>query len=117
MVSITVDPEHDTPAVLRAYAKTLGADLQRWSFVTGAMESIRELALKGFYVAVGTPQKDANFLEITHTSKLILVDQKGRVRGRPDAAGHATGYFETNREGLDELFHRSQHTLWEAFAR
>lgn len=116
MVSITVDPEHDTPHVLQAYAKTLGADTQRWSFVTGPIEKIRALALQGFRVAVGKPEQKANFLDITHTSKLILVDQKGQIRGRPDQAGNPIGYFDTTQDGLDELFHRSQHTLWESFA-
>src|SRR5262249_14839542 len=41
-VSITVDPERDTPDVLREYAHTFGANLAGWSFLTGTPESIRE---------------------------------------------------------------------------
>ncbi len=117
LLAITVDPDYDTPKRLRAYAKKLGADLRSWTFLTGPIEKIRRLALKGFHVAVGTPKKKASFLDITHTSKLILVDQKGQVRGRPDKQGNPVGYFDSTREGIAELFHRAQHTLWEKFAK
>ena len=117
LLSITVDPKHDNPKQLRAYAKKLGADLKTWTFLTGKIERIRKLALKGFHVAVGKPEKQADFLEITHTSKLIWVDQKGQVRGRPDKLGNPIGYFDSTPKGIAELFHRSQHTLWEKFAK
>ena len=42
-VSITVDPERDTPEVLKEYAQTYGADLRGWSFLTGSPEAIRDL--------------------------------------------------------------------------
>ncbi|TNE50594.1 MAG: SCO family protein [Deltaproteobacteria bacterium] len=117
LLSITVDPGYDTPKRLQAYAKTLGADLKRWTFLTGPIEKIKALALKGFHVAVGDPVKKANFFDITHTSKLILVDQKGRIRGRPDNQGNPVGYFSSTKDGLDEVYHRSMHTLWERFAK
>lgn len=117
LLSITVDPGHDTPQRLKAYAKTLGADLSRWTFLTGPIKKIKALALNGFHVAVGNKVKTANFFDITHTSKLILVDQKGRIRGRPDNQGNPVGYFSSSKDGLDEVYHRSMHTLWERFAK
>jgi cytochrome oxidase Cu insertion factor (SCO1/SenC/PrrC family) len=52
LVSITVDPEHDTPEVLREYAKSLGAHPQRWLFLTGEKERIHRLAREGFRLGV-----------------------------------------------------------------
>jgi protein SCO1/2 len=115
LLSITVDPGFDTPIVMKKYAQKWGADTSRWTFVTGPMPAIRSLAIKGFRTAISRPKKVASFEEITHTSKLILVDSKGQIRGRPDEKGQPLGYFGTSKLGLDELFHRSQHTLWEKF--
>jgi cytochrome oxidase Cu insertion factor (SCO1/SenC/PrrC family) len=52
LVSITVDPEHDTPEVLREYAKSFGAHPQRWLFLTGEKERIYRLAREGFRLGV-----------------------------------------------------------------
>lgn len=53
LVSITVDPTHDTPEVLRQYAMRFGAHAQRWLFLTGDKEHIYRLAHEGFHLAVG----------------------------------------------------------------
>lgn len=52
MVSISVDPEHDTPAVLAAYADRLQAHPERWLFLTGDKKHIYWLAQKGFHLGV-----------------------------------------------------------------
>src|SRR5207253_1703969 len=52
LVSFSVDPEHDTPEFLRAYADHYDADPKRWLFFTGAKDTIYELALKGFKLGV-----------------------------------------------------------------
>ena len=52
LVSITVDPEHDTPAVLSQYADGFGADPQRWLFLTGEKAAILHLAREGFRLGV-----------------------------------------------------------------
>jgi cytochrome oxidase Cu insertion factor (SCO1/SenC/PrrC family) len=52
LVSITVDPEHDTPEVLREYAESVGAHPQRWLFLTGEKERIYRLAREGFRLGV-----------------------------------------------------------------
>lgn len=54
-VSISVDPEHDTPAVLRDYAQRFGADQQRWLFLTGDKGVIWRLAQEGFHLSVVAP--------------------------------------------------------------
>lgn len=56
LVSITVDPEHDDPKHLRAYAMEICADPARWTLLAGDLEAIRRLAFDGFHVPVGEPQ-------------------------------------------------------------
>lgn len=55
LVSISVDPEHDTPEVLRDYAQRFGADPERWLFLTGDKVAIHRLARDGFHLSVADP--------------------------------------------------------------
>ena len=84
LVSFTVDPDHDTPSVLASYASHYGAQPGRWRFVTGRREAISALAQDGFRLGVGeaegTPAEP-----ITHSVRLVLIDQQGRLRGYYDA--------------------------------
>ena len=79
IVSISVDPDNDSPDVLRAYAASHGADTATWSFLTGAKEDIRSLSVDGFKlpIAEGAP--------VGHSQSLILVDRARRARGHYDA--------------------------------
>ena len=85
-VSFSVDPEHDTPAVLAAYAARYRADPARWKFLTGPPAAVRTAAEQGFKIAVergealadGTPS-------ITHGTHFILVDRHLRIRGYYDS--------------------------------
>jgi protein SCO1/2 len=88
-VSFTVDPEHDTPEVLSAYAKDAGAS-GNWLFLTGSREALYALSTGGFkLVALEVPPQervaggDGPFL---HSSKLVLVDDNGRLRGYYDSS-------------------------------
>lgn len=56
LVSISVDPEHDTPDVLRDYAQRFGAAPERWLFLTGAKVAIYRLAQEGFHLSVVDPE-------------------------------------------------------------
>ncbi len=78
-VTITVDPERDTPERLREYADALGAETGRWLFLTGETKPIRELAVKGFRIAVEDPEQGDD--QILHSTRFVLVDQQGRIRG------------------------------------
>jgi len=73
-VSISVDPEHDTPAALTAYAEARGADLAHWSFLTGTSGEI-DPVLKAF--GVGRTRKGDEPVE--HTVISYLVDGRGRI--------------------------------------
>ncbi|MCC6764643.1 MAG: SCO family protein [Deltaproteobacteria bacterium] len=103
LVSITVDPERDTPEVLRAAEPRYGVDPARWTLLTGSRERLHALLVSGFKV----PGLDTAALangDIPHTTKVVLVDETGHVRG----------YYDTDERGIDEVFHRAQHVLKEA---
>jgi cytochrome oxidase Cu insertion factor (SCO1/SenC/PrrC family) len=84
LVSFTVDPRHDTPAILAAYAGRLGADPRRWWFLTGPEKPLDDLIQNGFYQAVqdnaGRPLDPGQNL-ITHSTYMALVDAHGALRG------------------------------------
>jgi len=74
-VSITVDPERDTPQVLKEYADNFGADLHGWAFLTGSPAAVREVGRRyGIFAA-----KSANG-EINHTLLTSIVDRDGKLR-------------------------------------
>lgn len=83
MVSFTVDPEWDTPEVLREYANAAGADKDRWLFVTGDEKVIYELIRRSFLSPVErAPVNEAVIgMHVSHRTQLVTVDAKGRIRG------------------------------------
>jgi protein SCO1 len=84
LVSFTVDPQDDTPAVLSAYANHLGADPERWWFLTGPQKQVYDLIQNGFYQSVqdnhGKRLAPGQFL-VTHSTYMVLVDPHGYMRG------------------------------------
>jgi protein SCO1/2 len=89
-VSFSVDPEHDTPAVLAAYAQKYQAGA-RWHFLTGALDAIEKTVVAGFKIHVGeaTPsESDPSLVEIMHGEHFVLIDGRGGIRGyyRAEAA-------------------------------
>jgi len=80
LVSFSVDPYNDTPEVLAEYAKRYGADPERWWFLTGKPEAIQELSVGGFKLALD-PASGSEVEPITHSSRFVLVDRKGLIRG------------------------------------
>lgn len=88
-VSFTVDPAHDTPEVLTRYASAAGAG-DDWLFVTGTQKALYDLSVGGFKLAAmevppgeRVAGGDGPFL---HSSRFVLVDAKGVVRGYYDSA-------------------------------
>lgn len=87
LVSLTVDPDHDTPARLRDYAAAMGADDPRWTFLTGSKKDLKALIVDGFKLSAepGDKERDERgHPDILHSSKLVLVDKHGKVRGYYD---------------------------------
>ena len=78
LVSFSVDPEFDTPAVLSEYAGQFHANTKRWVFLTGDKKRIHALAQSGFLVG--------GVEDVTlHTTRFVLVDRQARVRGYYDS--------------------------------
>lgn len=83
LMTISVDPEGDTPERLRAYAKAYGAD-GRWVFLRGGPKETYELLYAGFRLPMSTdPKADAGSRSI-HSTRLVLVDKDGAIRGYYD---------------------------------
>jgi cytochrome oxidase Cu insertion factor (SCO1/SenC/PrrC family) len=84
LVSISVDPGWDTPEVLARYAEGAGAEGASWLFLTGEEAAIQRLCQDGFHLAMGEegPPEEP----ITHSSRLVLVDRDGAIRGYYEAA-------------------------------
>ena len=96
LLSHSVDPEHDRPAQLKAYAHKYEAIAGKWYFLTGSKAEIYDLAMHGYYL----PTVDAGVKEgkpdetFIHSEKLVLVDKEGIVRGFYDG---------TKKEDVDRL--------------
>src|SRR5712692_3177710 len=85
-VSITVDPERDTPEVLSKYAEHFSADPDLWLFLTGDKATIVQLAQLGFKLGIGeeanlpeVAKKTGEEKELFHSNRLILVDRKAQI--------------------------------------
>lgn len=73
IISFSVDPENDTPAVLSRYAKQFNPEAERWFFLTGEKPAIDSL-LKSFHV-------NSSDDPMLHSLRLVLIDGEGRIRG------------------------------------
>ncbi|HKH47013.1 MAG TPA: SCO family protein [Thermoanaerobaculia bacterium] len=87
-VSVSVDPGYDTPKVLQEYAESFGAP-GRWLFLTGDKRAIHRLSKEGFKLAVDDASPVDRFNKddepILHSTRFVLVDGEGRIRGYYEA--------------------------------
>ena len=83
LVSFSVDPEKDTPEVLRRYAERLQAEPVRWDFLTGPKSAIYNLSHDGFKLAI-SDGSDAQGIPV-HSTRIVLVDRHSQIRGYYDA--------------------------------
>jgi protein SCO1/2 len=83
IVLFSLDPEHDTPEVMKLYAERFKTDQARWVFLTGPKDTMYELA-RGLKLPA-QPAQDGN--PILHSQKVLLIDQSGKVRGIYDTNG------------------------------
>jgi protein SCO1/2 len=101
LLSISVDPERDTPEALRSFAARFNADLRTWTFVTGPAEIVEDAVVRGFKQAMdrvarpdGGGGADEDRMTIIHGSHFVLVDKAGTIRG----------YYDSTRTGdMDRL--------------
>ena len=102
IVSITIDPEHDTAAVLKEHAKLLGVKSSNWNFLTGEKAVIYDLANKGFNEYVGENNKVQGGFE--HSGLFALIDRKGYIRCRKDDYGNPILYYDAlDKKGVRDL--------------
>lgn len=87
-VSVSVNPDTDTPEILQQYAARFQANSKKWHFLTGNIEAIQRLAVEGF--KLGTVENP-----VFHSAYFVLIDGEGRIRG----------YYEgTESAGIRKLF-------------
>ncbi len=86
LISFSMDPENDTPQVLKKYAEQYEATSPRWKFLTGPKDELYRLTTKDFKLNVddrnGTKEEP-----IIHSTKIVLVDAEGIIRGNFSSTG------------------------------
>jgi len=87
LVTLTVDPERDTPDVLKGYGEQYGADFGKWFFLGGDQRDIYRLIHGSFKMPVQeiVGEKRQTGFEFIHSNNIMLVDNQGVVRGKFDA--------------------------------
>ncbi|WP_297335440.1 SCO family protein [Algoriphagus sp.] len=101
IMSISIDPEYDTPEILKEYAERHGANPGKWDFLSGPKEETYDLARCGF--ALPTLDGAGNPDDFVHSDKFVLIDEQGRIRGY---------YSGTNREDVDLLMLETKVLLY-----
>ncbi|MBY8962806.1 SCO family protein [Flavobacterium coralii] len=96
IASVTINPQYDTPQVLKEHAEHLGVKHYNWHFLTGDQEYILNLARNGFNLYAGENKKVAGGFE--HSGFFALVDKEGNIRSRKDKFGNPIMYYD----GLDD---------------
>lgn len=91
IASITIDPKHDTPEVLKKYAENYGAKHPHWHFLTGDKEAIYKLSNEGFKLYSAEEENAPGGFE--HSGLFALIDQDGNVRSRYDEFGNPKIYY------------------------
>ncbi|HEX9980407.1 MAG TPA: SCO family protein [Flavobacterium sp.] len=97
IASITINPEHDSPEVLKKHAEELGVKSSNWHFLTGDKNYIFDIANKGFNLYAG--QNDAVNGGFEHSGLFALIDKNGNIRCRKDEYGNPILYYD----GLEKL--------------
>jgi protein SCO1/2 len=101
LVSLTTDPDYDTPPVLTGYAARFDADTNRWMFLTGTKREIGNLAsgsLKLSAVEVKPEERKSDDDLFVHSTIFVIVDKQAQLRG----------VYQTGGEGVDWLKSKQQ---------
>lgn len=92
IASFTINPENDTPEVLKAYADNYGVTNPNWHFLTGQEEDIYKLANEGFNLYAAKDEVAAGGFE--HSGNFALIDKEGYIRSRRDLYGNPIIYYK-----------------------
>jgi protein SCO1/2 len=85
LISISVDPQRDTPEALAEYAERFGADYAKWRFLTGDAAQIESLLVTGYKIGApfrGPPGPDGQ-AQLAHSNRFVVIDPAGRIRAYP----------------------------------
>lgn len=101
IVTFTVDPDTDRPEVLYRFARKRNTNPYVWNFLTGDKTDLKKIVIEGFKVPLGEKlpvqkklgNETITMMDIAHSDKVVLVDNKGQVRG----------YYSTDKFGIDRL--------------
>jgi len=88
LVTLTTDPAHDTPAVLKRYGEKFGANFDRWMFLTGTKTNIARLARDGLKLVAEEIKPEDRVTPddlFLHSTIFVLLDKQGRFRGSFDS--------------------------------
>jgi protein SCO1/2 len=94
LVTLTTDPDYDTPAILKTYSERFSADENRWTFLTGTKPEISKLGIDSLKLTAveKKPEERENSDDLfIHSTIFVLVDQKAQLRG----------VFQTTGEEID----------------
>ncbi|MFY7758791.1 MAG: SCO family protein [Flavobacterium stagni] len=93
IASISINPENDTPAVLKEHAKKVGVAIKNWHLLTGDKKYIFELSNKGFNIFAGESKEKVNG-GFEHSGLFALIDKNGNIRCRRDQQGNPILYYD-----------------------
>ncbi len=96
IASITINPENDTPEVLKEHAKHLGVTMNSWNMLTGYRNYIYDLSNKGFNLYAKENKNVSGGFE--HSGLFALIDKEGNIRCRKDEFGNPILYYD----GIEE---------------
>jgi protein SCO1/2 len=102
-ISLTTDSDNDTPAVLKTYAERNGADLNRWSFLTGTKKQVNNLAVDSLKLSVveKKPEERVTPEDLwVHSTIFVLVDKRGQLRGIYQTGGEDVSWPAEKRKLL-----------------
>lgn len=114
LVTLTTDPDYDSPKILKRYGEHFGADFKRWTFLTGTKSQVAALAAGSLKLG-STPispadQKDAADLFI-HTTIFVVVDKHAQLRGIFETGGEDVDWEKTVRPNLLKTIRRLEREL------
>ncbi len=100
LVSVSVDPDFDTPERLKAFAAEHGAASPRWHFLTGDSADVQRAVTEGFKITLVHEGSADDVLNLIHGVHVVLVD----------GAGHIRGYYDsTDSDALERLARDARH--------
>ena len=103
LITLTTDPDFDSPAVLKTYAERFGANPNRWQFLTGTKKQLGDLAiasLKLTAIEKGPGERQSPDDLFVHSTIFVIVDRRGQLRGIYETAGEGIEWQKSRAQVL-----------------